>query len=99
MGQKYDTKAAFWDIHNNTKPGPERTAAYIKAIKEADESGDPYARMHMRANMAVFTPFYDDAVKILPVCAEFLQLQKSIQKLPVWMIFLQLQEKQQIFLL
>ena len=53
MGQKYDTKAAFWDIHNNTKPGPERTAAYIKAIKEADESGDPYARMHMRANMAV----------------------------------------------
>ena len=33
MGQKYDTKAAFWDIHNNTKPGPERTAAYIKAIK------------------------------------------------------------------
>ena len=21
MGQKYDTKAAFWDIHNNTKPG------------------------------------------------------------------------------
>ena len=77
MGQKYDTKAAFWDIHNNTKPGPERTAAYIKAIKEADESGDPYARMHMRANMAVFTPFYDDAVKILPVCAEFFAIAEE----------------------
>lgn len=77
MGQKYDTKAAFWDIHNNTIPGPERTAAYIKAIKKADESGDPYARMHMRTNMAVFTPFYDDAVKILPVCAEFFAIAEE----------------------
>lgn len=77
MGTKFDTKEAFWNIHNNTKPGPERTRAYIKTIKEADESGDPYAMMHMRADMAVFVPFYDDAVKILPYCAEFMQIAEE----------------------
>ncbi|MCX4325824.1 MAG: hypothetical protein OSJ45_00805 [Lachnospiraceae bacterium] len=77
MGQKFDTKEAFWNIHNNTTPGPGRTAAYIKTIKEADESGDPYARLHMRADMAVFVPFYDDAVKVLPYCAEFMQIAEE----------------------
>jgi|GEM_PF-5065884 len=77
MGQKFDVREAFWNIHNNTAPGPERTAAYIKTIKEADESGDPYARLHMRADMAVFVPFYDDAVKVLPYCAEFMQIAEE----------------------
>ncbi|MCI8423332.1 MAG: hypothetical protein HFF50_07370 [Lawsonibacter sp.] len=54
--------------------GPARTEAYLAAIREADLSGDTYWRQNLRADMVLWTGFYDDCPKILPVCAEFFAL-------------------------
>ena len=76
MKRVFDTTAAFKNI-NNTMIGPERTAAYLKAIQMADISGDIYARLRMRASMAVMVPFWDDAVKVLPVCTEYFAIAEE----------------------
>jgi len=81
MAVKTDTENFLYEIRNkiqnSTVPGPGRTEAYLKAIMEADQYGDPYARLSIRSSMVVFTPFYDDAVKILPVCAEFFAIAEQ----------------------
>ena len=76
MGYKIDTSEIFKKIHN-INPGPKQTAAYIEEIRKADMAGDPYARLSLRASMAVFVPFFDDATKILPYCAEFFQIAEE----------------------
>ena len=64
MGYRIDTSEVFNKIHNIT-PGPEQTAAYIEEIRKADMAGDPYASLSLRASMAVFVPFFDDAIERL----------------------------------
>ncbi len=76
MGYRIDTSEVFNKIHNIT-PGPEQTAAYIEEIRKADMAGDPYASLSLRASMAVFVPFFDDATKVLPYCAEFFQIAEE----------------------
>ncbi len=76
MKRVFDTKAAFKAI-DNTTAGPERTEAYLKAIQMADISGDVYARLRMRASMAIMVPFWDDTVKVLPVCTEYFALAEE----------------------
>lgn len=76
LGYKIDTSEVFKKIHN-INPGPEQTAAYIEEIRKADIAGDPYARLSLRSSMAVFVPFYDDATKVLPYCAEFFQIAEE----------------------
>ncbi len=76
MRYKIDTSEIFRKIHN-INPGPEQTAAYIEEIRKADMAGDPYAMLRLRSSMAVFVPFYDDATKVLPYCAEFFQIAEE----------------------
>lgn len=76
MALRFDS-SEWYSYIDSKKAGPERTAAYNKAIKKADESGDPYARLRLRASMVVMTPFYDDAAKILPCCAEFFSIAEE----------------------
>jgi len=73
---KIDTSEIFRKIHD-INPGPEQTAAYIDEIRKADMAGDPYAMLRLRSSMAVFVPFYDDATKVLPYCAEFFQIAEE----------------------
>ncbi|MCI9077621.1 MAG: hypothetical protein HFH68_01685 [Lachnospiraceae bacterium] len=76
MRYKIDTSEVFKKIHD-INPGPEQTAAYMEEIRKADMAGDPYAMLSLRSSMAVFVPFYDDATKVLPYCAEFFQIAEE----------------------
>lgn len=67
----------FYRYIDSVKEGPERTAAYNDAIKKIDELGNPYDMLRLRSSMVVMTPFYDDAVKILPRCAEFFEIAEE----------------------
>lgn len=54
--------------------GKPQMDAYLNAIRQADEAGDPYWRLMFRCDYCYEATFRDDPPKAIPVAAEFCAL-------------------------